>query len=124
VSACAVLNVNIALQAKNAPRTKRFEAIIDSGASRCLFHSSIGRFLGLQIERGLVEDTSGINGIARTYLHDIALYLPGGVANIRAGFSDDLPLAGLLGMNGFFDRFKVVFDSTAQQCELERIFQA
>jgi hypothetical protein len=119
-----MLNVSIALPVKNAPRTKRFEAVIDSGASRCLFHASIGRFIGLEIEKGLVEETAGISGTSLTYLHDIALYLPGGIVNIQAAFSDELPIAGLLGMNGFFDHFKVTFDPTAQQCELERIFPA
>ena len=120
----ATLNVNIALPAKNAPRTKRFEAVIDSGASRCLFHGSIGRFIGLDIEKGPVEDTLGIAGSSKTHLHEIALYLPGGIVNVTAGFSDDLPIAGLLGMNGFFDHFKVVFDPTAQRCEIERMFLA
>ena len=120
----ATLNVNIALPAKNAPRTKRFEAVIDSGASRCLFHGSIGRFIGLDIEKGPVEDTLGIAGSSKTHLHEISLYLPGGIVNVTAGFSDDLPIAGLLGMNGFFDHFKVVFDPTAQRCEIERMFLA
>lgn len=120
----AVLNVSIALLAKNAPRTKRFEAVIDSGASRCIFHESLGRFIGLDIEKGIVEETLSVNGVTRMYLHDIALYAPGGIIHCRAGFSADLPIAGLLGMNGFFDHFKVSFDPTAQRCELERIFLA
>ncbi len=124
VTYSATLNVNIALPAKNAPRTKRFEAVIDSGASRCIFHASIGRFIGLEIERGPVEETLGISGVSRTCLHDISLYAPGGIVNIRAGFSEDLPIAGLLGMNGFFDHFKVIFDPTAQRCEVERLFLA
>jgi hypothetical protein len=119
-----MLNVNIARPTKNAPRTKRFEAVIDSGASRCVFHGSIGRFIGLDIEKGTVEETLGVNGVSRMYLHDIVLYAPGGIINCRAGFSEDLPIAGLLGMNGFFDHFKVSFDPTAQRCELERIFLA
>lgn len=49
------LSVSIALPVPNAPRTKRFEAIIDSGATRCMFHSDIGRSLGLEIEAGQKE---------------------------------------------------------------------
>ncbi len=123
VSTTAVLNVNIALPARNSPRTKRFEAIIDSGASRCMFHASIGRFIGLDIEKGEIEETAGITGNARTYLHDIVLYIPGGPLIIRAAFSEELPTAGLLGMNGFFEHFKVTFDPTGKHCDLERIFQ-
>ncbi len=80
--------------------------------------------MGLDIDKGIVEDTMGINGVSRTHLHDIALYAPGGIINIRAGFSDDLPIAGLLGMSGFFDHFKVIFDPTAQRYELDRLFLA
>ena len=119
-----MLAVNIARPAKNAPRTKRFEAIIDSGASRCVFHASIGKYIGLEIEKGSVEETVGISGTCKTYLHEVALYVPGGIVNIRAGFCEDLPIAGLLGMNGFFDHFMVIFDPTAQRCELERLFLA
>jgi hypothetical protein len=124
VSYSAMLNFNIALPVENAPRTKRFEAVIDSGASRCIFHASIGRFIGLDIQSGTAEDTLGISGVSRTYLHDISLYAPGGIIRISAGFAEDLPIAGLLGMNGFFDHFKVIFDPTSQHCEIERIFLA
>jgi hypothetical protein len=37
----ASIPVNIALSGKNTPRSKRLDAIIDSGASGCLFHASI-----------------------------------------------------------------------------------
>ncbi len=123
VSTTATLNVNIALPAKNAPRTKRFEVTIDSGASRCMFHASIGRFIGLDIEKGEIEDTAGITGDARTYLHAITLYVPGGPVIIRATFSEELPTAGLLGMNGFFEYFNIAFDPVGKWCELERIYQ-
>src|ERR1700722_5878135 len=36
------------------------------------------------------------------------------------GFSDELPLAGLLRMVGFFEHFKITFDPTALCVELER----
>lgn len=88
----AVLPVNIALPAKNSPRSRRFEAYIDSGASTCLFHAAIGRASGFEIEKGEVQETIGINGPSNVYMHDVALYAPGGVIMVRAGFSDDLPI--------------------------------
>lgn len=120
----AALPVNIALPAKNSPRSKRFEAIIDSGASQCHFQAQIGRAIGLEIEKGKIVHTLGVSGPSDVYVHDISIYLPGGIANITAGFSDDLPVAGLLGMTGFFEHFKVCFDPTALRFELERIFHA
>ncbi|MGD0735820.1 MAG: hypothetical protein ABR976_11765 [Terracidiphilus sp.] len=118
------LNVSIALSEPGAPRTKRFEAIIDSGATRCMFHSNIGRFLGLDIESGEKEITQGIGGLTDAYLHDITLYIPGGPVTIKAAFKQDLPIAALLGMNGFFEHFVVTFNQQALTCDLERIYQA
>jgi len=120
----ATVPVNIALPGKNSPRSKRFEAIIDSGASQCIFHSSIGRAIGLEIEKGEVVSTNGIEGPTNLYLHDISLYIPGGIVPVRAGFSDKLVIAGLLGMSGFFEHFKVTFDPLTLRVELERLYQA
>jgi hypothetical protein len=119
----ASIPVNIALPEKNAPRSKRFEAVIDSGASACVFHGSIGRAIGLEIEKGERMQTMGVAGATNLFLHDIALYAPGGVIFTRAGFSDELPLAGLLGMAGFFEHFRIVFDPVGNCVELERIFR-
>lgn len=120
----ATLPVNIALPAKNPPRSKRFDAIIDSGASACLFHASIGRAIGREIEKGETNETLGINGPNKVYMHDVSLYAPGGVIGIRAGFSDELPIAGLLGMTGFFDHFTITFDPTGNRFILDRLYQA
>jgi hypothetical protein len=75
-----------------------------------LFHCDIGRFLGLDIRAGKKEITQGISGLTDTFLHDIALYIPGGPVSIKAAFKEDLPIAALLGMNGFFEHFVVTFD--------------
>jgi len=120
----ASLPVSIALPAKNSPRSKRFDAIIDSGASSCIFHAGIGRAIGLDIEKGEPTQTLGIAGPMEIYLHDISLHVPGGIIVTRAGFSDGLPIAGLLGMTGFFENFRIAFDPTALRCELERIYKA
>ena len=120
----AAIPVNIALPTKNAPRSKRFNAIIDSGASRCIFHGEIGKAIGLEVEKGEVESTLGVAGPTDTYLHDVSLYAPGGPILIRAGFSFTLPVAGVLGMMGFFESFKIIFDPTHLHCELDRIYRA
>jgi hypothetical protein len=89
-----------------------------------MFHSSIGRAIGLDIERGVKEKTLGIGGSSTGYIHTISLHAPGGQIRIKASFSDELPIAALLGMSGFFDHFRITFDSRAQYCELERLFNA
>jgi hypothetical protein len=120
----ASIPVNIALPTKNAPRSKRFDAIIDSGASGCIFHAAIGRALGLEIEKGQPTQTQVIAGPESIFLHDITIYIPGGPITTRVGFSDNLPIADLLGISGFFEHFKVVFDPTALHVELERLYHA
>ena len=120
----AAIPVSIGLPAKNSPRSKRFEAIIDSGASQCIFHASIGRAIGLDIEKGRSATTQGIAGPVKLYLHDISLHAPGGIVSARAGFSDSLPVAGLLGMAGFFENFNITFNPIALCVELERLYRA
>jgi hypothetical protein len=120
----ASIPVSIALPAKTAPRSKRFDALVDSGASGCLFHASLGRAIGLEIERGELTQTLGVAGPTNLFLHEITIPLPGGPITTRAGFSDNLPVTGLLGMLGFFEHFKVVFDPMALCVELERLYHA
>jgi hypothetical protein len=55
------------------------------------------------------------------------LYVPGGhVLKIKASFSEELPVAGILGISGFFENFKITFDpsSTPPGFELDRIYRA
>ena len=117
----AVLAVQIALPNPNAPRTKRIEAIIDSGAARCLFHANFAAAIGLDLKSGEPEILNGIGGPEETWLHDITLFTYGGPISIRAGFKEDLPLAALLGMNGFFEHFNVRFDALEKNCTIDRI---
>ena len=95
--------------------------MIDTGASRCIFHSEIGRSLGrIQIERGEVENTMGVSGqTTRLYLHPVSIYIMGGAVPVTAGFSDELPLAGLLGRRGFLSRFKFSFDPSTDPPQFE-----
>lgn len=121
---CAQLNVSIALPYQNAPRTKRFEAVVDSGASRCMFNADIGRSIGLDIEAGRREETLGISGRSCVYIHEIALYVPGGSINVKAGFMEGLQVSGLLGMNGFFENFNVRFDLSELIFDIDRTHRA
>ena len=60
-----------------------------------------------------------------THLHNISLYVGGGIISIEAGFTDELPLAGMLGRKGFFEHFKVTFDPSSEPpgFEIERIYK-
>jgi hypothetical protein len=81
----------------------------------------MGQAIGLDVEKGEVETTQGVAGPTPIYLHDISLYVPGGIIATRAGFSANLPAAGIVGMMSFFDNFKITLDPTGLRCELERV---
>lgn len=103
-----------------------FEAVIDSGSSFCLFHSAVGEDIGLDIESGELDETMGVSGTpTRIYRHVVSLHFLGNMFEIRAGFTEQLPLAGLLGRSGFFEHFKITFDHSSDPpgFDLERIYR-
>jgi hypothetical protein len=112
----ALLPVQISNHVKHSPPSKRFEALVDTGASRCIFHGSLGWGISLDIEKGAKDQTVGVSGKPTTiFLHDVSLYIPGGhVLRISAGFTNELPMAGILGRNGFLEHFKVLFDPSGE----------
>jgi len=89
-----------------------------------MFHADFANPLGIDLAKCQIEKTRGIGGDEVTYLHDIKLFIPGGPVVTKAAFKEKLPIAGLLGMSGFFEHFRVTFYGAARQCTLDRIFQA
>ena len=118
-----VAKTQLSLALPNSPRTKQFEAIADSGVSRCMFHADIGRHLGLDIQKGEYETTQGIGGSTESWIQPVQLYVFGAPIDIHAAFKEGLPCAGLLGMNGFFEHFLITFMQPALTCEIHRIEQ-
>jgi hypothetical protein len=124
----ALLPVQVSNHTKHSPPTKRFEALVDTGASRCISHASVGRAVGLDVEKGEEDQTVGVSGTPTTiYMHNVSLHVPGGhIFRISAGFTDALPMAGILGRNGFLEYFKVLFDPSGSPAgfEIERFYPA
>jgi hypothetical protein len=103
-----------------------FQALLDTGATNCLFHASLGRMSGLDIESGEVAESGGIvpSATMKVYYHEIRVHVGSDSFEIRAAFSDDLPFpGGFLGRRGFFDRYIVTFDpsSTPPGFETRRV---
>jgi hypothetical protein len=86
-----------------------------------MFHADFARHLGLDLKAGHLESTQGIGGSADAWVHQVCLYIPGGPVNIHASFKEGLPVAGLLGMNGFFEHYTVNFIHSALHCAIERV---
>jgi hypothetical protein len=69
-----------------------------------------------------MEEIVGIGGEETTSLHELALYIPGGQVTIKAAFKENLPVAGLLGMNGFL-HFRITFEGEGQCFLLDRLYR-
>lgn len=93
-----------------------YEALIDSGADRCVFPSEIGELIGIDIEAGeqhfVTEVVQGAHRVI--YMHRVEI-TPGGYwasrnLHLMAGFMPDLVESGhgLLGQNGFFNNISFV----------------
>ncbi len=89
------------------------DALIDSGADKCLFNAALGREIGLDLNRGIKETFSGIEGgqIA-TYVHTIGLKISGmeNEIEINAGFAEAGGVFAILGQEGFFDNYRIKFE--------------
>ena len=105
-----------------------FEAIVDSGAADCLFHAQIGKQIGLDVEKGPKRDIGGVGQGAtiEAYYHNVKLWVGTGMIQIKAGFSPNLSVAGLLGRRGFFENFIIKFDPSASPpgFEIQRLGRA
>lgn len=105
-------------------RSVTIDALIDSGADKCLFNSALGQEIGLDLEKGEKEIFSGIEGgqiIA--FLHRIQLQIVGidKKVEIVAGFTEASGVFAILGQEGFFDAFRIKFERDHNVIEIKPI---
>jgi hypothetical protein len=107
------------------PTTRFFEALVDSGASDCIFTADIAKAIGINMESGIKDSRTGLGGLQEVWIHPVILYIGEHALNIKACFAQTLPVAGLLGRVGFFEHFKITFDPTSNPpgLELERVYK-
>lgn len=95
--------------------------LLDTGASDCIFHSSVASSLGINLTSGTPKTYFGADlHPFQGYLHTVELqiYNYHERIEIEAGFSDDCPLS-LLGQNGFFDNYEVTFRRYRNNIEIK-----
>ena len=100
------------------------DTLIDSGADMCLFHSDIGRDIGLEIEKGEKEVFSGIEGgNVIVYVFPIYLQIVGmnEKVEVKAGFTETSGVSAILGQEGFFDNFHIKFQRNIHSIEINPI---
>jgi hypothetical protein len=115
------LPVRLALP-RNQETSRTFYAVVDSGSSTCIFHADFLRAFKVNLRDGIEETLGGARtqSAITVYYHDIQVRF--GVdwsIGVRAGFSEDLSVAGILGRLGFFDAFRVTFDHSGYPPFLE-----
>jgi hypothetical protein len=79
----------------------------------CLFHAELLKPFGIKLKDGIEDAIGGVGKQVKipVYYHDIQILVGMDWSiGVRAGFSEELSTAGLLGRLGFFDAFRVTFD--------------
>lgn len=96
-----------------------YDALIDSGADRCIFHIGLTKIL--KIRTGEPVKFRGISGeLLQGTRAKVNLALLDWKFKTEVIFSPNLgPMAyGVLGQKGFFDNFRVCFDKSRSQIEI------
>lgn len=101
--------------------------LLDSGADYCVFHAEIGEKLGLDVLKGDELTFFGTSGQPqKAYFHNIEFQIGGNTHKAYTGFSYDMKsLAyGILGQDGFFDKWIVKFEYSKENIEIKEIFNS
>ena len=101
---------------------KRLDAVVDSGSPYCMFQAGVGEYIGIDVPKGVEHVIGGIISDPREpiYFHKVKLYVElDWVVEVMAGFVKKLAVTGILGRNGFFDSFTVLFDHSKHPPEME-----
>ena len=108
----------------NGERHKDVISLVDSGADVCLFHSDIGRMLGIEIEAAPELAFQGVSGAKEVaYLHRVDLVVRGlSSIALDVAFTNSMAAGtGLLGQRGFFEEFRINFQLSRKFFELMRV---
>jgi hypothetical protein len=115
--------IRVSAGKKRAGRTRPFEALVDSGASDCIFHEMVAAAIDIKLESGSREQRAGVGGTQDVWVHPIQLFVADQILEIEAAFAKELPIAGVLGRSGFFEHFRITFDPVSDPpgLDIERV---
>lgn len=95
-------------------------ALIDSGATISIFRPEVAEELGIKIEDGKEIDLHGIGGWIKGYLHKLEVEVARKKLRCPIIFSHEYSVSlNLLGREGFFKKFVIVFDEKKKAVRLE-----
>jgi len=108
----------------NGDRHKDVVSLVDSGADVCLFHSDIGRMIGIEIEAAPRLAFQGVSGVKEVaYLHRVDILVRGlSSISLDVGFTNSMAVGtGLLGQRGFFEQFLINFQLNLKSFEVNPV---
>ena len=114
-----MLNIKVA---RNHAFTPTIPAVVDSGSPYCMFNAGVAEYLGLKLEEGIESAIGGIISDPKEpiYYHRVRIQIESMcIISVMAGFCKKLSVTAILGRNGFFDKFYVRFDHSANPPEVE-----
>ena len=101
---------------------QRIDTLIDTGSEWTLYSKSIADSLGIVLNTGRPEIGSGVGGGSNVWFHKIRLNFGKWSYKCNVGFLEiELPVDGILGYVGLFDRFKYTIDVANHNFTLERL---
>ncbi len=114
--ATTTLQPQIPIIIRNGSKEFKIYALVDSGAACCIFPQNLGLGLGIDVEKGPTQRIGGLGGkVIVAHFHYVMLELNDCTWRAYVGFSPDrLGTSSLLGLKGFFSKFKVTFDYSSR----------
>jgi hypothetical protein len=104
----------------NGMQRQQLVCLVDSGADECLFHASVARSLGIDVESGRHKEFDGIAGSLEAYIHPVEIQVQDFVERVKieAGFTESEGVHAILGQAGFFENFKICFERYRRKIEI------
>ena len=102
------------------------DAIVDSGADSCIFNVEYAEAIGVDLANCEVEDMIGISGVPmRTYRTKIEIEVKHlDRFELPVAFIESTSVNGLLGQEGFFDRYRIRFERDRDVFEVAKSMRA
>ncbi len=114
----------IPITLKQNNKELNYVALLDSGADINIFHSDIAKVLDIDLDKLPQKSFSGIKKEAEgtMYMVVVEIGIDDYTFDAPIHFSPDISPNGygIVGQQGFFDKFKIIFNLEARKIELKK----
>ena len=110
----------VPLKLKYRKKVTKTSALVDSGATTSIFRPEVAEDLGIKIEEGEEINLTGVGGRIKGYIHNLTIEIAEKKFRCPIIFSYEYTVSlNLLGRDGFFKKFVVIFDEKKKEMRLE-----